>query len=126
MQIDRPTAKRHATSGITLLSAGQPQGVPGASLLGAAAEGTVKDTEAMTKLEIVQEAINGMGDASAEELTACIEQTYGVRIAPRFIPVFKASVRDKELLVEWRRKSQAAAQTNGADPFVGPEQPKAA
>jgi hypothetical protein len=34
---------------------------------------------------------------------------YGVTVRPQFVPILKATLMDKEILAEWRRKSQAAA-----------------
>jgi hypothetical protein len=52
----------------------------------------------MTKLELVEMALQELGDVSAQELSAFIEQKKGVKIEPKFIPVFKASLRDRTTL----------------------------
>jgi hypothetical protein len=45
-------------------------------------------------------------------------------VRPQFVPVLKATLKDKEMLAEWRRKSQAAAQMKKSAPADG--QPQAA
>jgi hypothetical protein len=58
--------------------------------------------EAITKEEAVRLALAEVGDVSSADLAAFIEQRYGLRIDPRFIPLFRASVRDKERLEQAR------------------------
>lgn len=62
----------------------------------------------MDKLEIVQIALRELGDVSAQELSSFIEMKHGVRIEPRYIPIFKASIRDKERLEVARQAARAA------------------
>jgi len=50
----------------------------------------------MTSLEMVQDALHHLGDTSAEALAAFVWQHHGTRIEPRFIPVYRASLRDQE------------------------------
>jgi hypothetical protein len=64
----------------------------------------------MDKLEIVQIALRELGDVSAQELSAFIEKKHGVRIEPKFIPVYKASIRDKIRLEAARQEARAAAE----------------
>jgi len=49
----------------------------------------------MDKLELVRAAIQVLGDVSAQDLVAHVERQHGVKIDPKFIPVFKASLRDR-------------------------------
>lgn len=49
----------------------------------------------MSRDEMVKLALQSLGDASAENLAAFIEQKFGVRINPRYIPIFKASLIGK-------------------------------
>lgn len=62
----------------------------------------------MDKLELVQIALRELGDVSAQELSAFIEQKHGVKIEPKFIPVYKASLRDKLRLEAARQTARAA------------------
>ena len=79
----------------------------------------------MNQAEAVRRAMLELGDVSAEELAAYIRTKYGVTVRPQFVPVLKATLKDQELLAEWRRKSQeAAAQTSKPAPAEG--QPRAA
>jgi hypothetical protein len=55
----------------------------------------------------VQQAMAVRGEATSEEIGAFIEQWHGVKIEPKFIPVYKASIRDKLMLEEKRRAAQA-------------------
>jgi hypothetical protein len=61
------------------------------------------------KLELVQMALREIGDASAQELASFIEKKHGVRMEPKFIPLYKACIRDK-----WRLEAarQAARGTD--------------
>jgi hypothetical protein len=50
-----------------------------------------------------------LGDVSAEELAAHIGAKYGLTVSPQFVPILKATLRDRETLAEWRRRSQEVA-----------------
>ena len=72
----------------------------------------------MDKLELVQIALRELGDVSAQELASLIEKKYGVSMEPKFIPLYKAGIRDKLRLeaaqqaargTEEQRKAQAPA-----------------
>jgi hypothetical protein len=60
-----------------------------------------------TKEEAVRVALAELGDAPAPEVAAFIERKYGVRIDPRFLPVFKATLRAREHLEEARARAKA-------------------
>ena len=78
----------------------------------------------MSQVEAVRRALAELGDVSAEELAAYIRTKYGVTVRPQFVPILKATLRDQEILAEWRRKSQeAAAQGNGPASVDGQGQP---
>ncbi len=62
----------------------------------------------MNQAEALRLAMTELGEASSEELAAHIGTKYGVTVRPQFVPVLKATLKDKELLAEWRRKSEAA------------------
>ena len=62
----------------------------------------------MNQAEAIRSAMVELGDVSAEELAAFIGTKYGVTVSPQFVPVLKATLKDKEILAEWRRKSQAS------------------
>ncbi len=64
----------------------------------------------MDKLELVQLALREIGDASSEELSRFIEAAHGVRIEPKFIPLFKASLRDRLRLEAARQAARAAVE----------------
>ena len=59
----------------------------------------------MNQAEALRRAMVELGDVSAEELAAFIGTRYGVTVRPQFVPVLKATLKDKEILAEWRRKS---------------------
>jgi len=61
----------------------------------------------MDKLELVQTALRELGNVSAQELSAFIEKKHGVRIEPKFIPVFRASISSKLRLEVARRAARA-------------------
>lgn len=48
----------------------------------------------MTKLEMVQQAMAVRGEVTSEEIAAFIEKWHGVRIEPKFIPIYRASIKD--------------------------------
>ncbi len=56
----------------------------------------------MTKLEMVQAALQAAKSASSEEISAFIEKTFGVKIEAKFIPVFKSSLLGRELVTRSR------------------------
>lgn len=73
----------------------------------------------MDKLELVKSARRELGDVSAQELSSFIEQQHGVKIKPKVIPIFKASIRDKERLEVARHTARAAleqAKVEGGGP----------
>jgi heme exporter protein D len=64
--------------------------------------------EAMNHAEALRRAMAELGDESAEELAAFVRKAYGVTVRPQFVPVLKATLQDKEMLAEWRRKAMEA------------------
>lgn len=50
----------------------------------------------MNKMDFFRLAVAEIGDVSAAELSAHLEQKHGVKIEPAFIPIFKAAQRDIE------------------------------
>jgi hypothetical protein len=50
-----------------------------------------------------------LGDVSADELAVFVQKSHGVTVRPQFVPVLKATLKDKENLAEWRRRAQEAA-----------------
>jgi hypothetical protein len=58
----------------------------------------------MTKVDMMREAVKELGDAPAEALAGYIENKHGVKINPKFVPILKASVRERELLEAFRQK----------------------
>lgn len=63
----------------------------------------------MNKVEMMREALKELGEATPDDLAAFVHTRYGVKVEPRFIPILKASVRDKEMLEDFRQKVKAAA-----------------
>jgi hypothetical protein len=60
-----------------------------------------------SKEEAVRLAPAELGDAPSSEVVAFIEQRYGVRIDPKFLPVFKATLRAREQREEARARAKA-------------------
>ena len=75
----------------------------------------------MNQAEALRLAMMELGDISAEELAAHIGTKYGLTVRPEFVPVLKATLKDKENLAEWRRRSQEAAQAVAASRSVDPQ-----
>jgi hypothetical protein len=69
----------------------------------------------MTRLEMIEAALKELGDAEPEKLIAFVRSKYKVEIEPKFIPLFKASLRDKA----WLEQSRAARAT-GVQPGMLP------
>jgi hypothetical protein len=59
----------------------------------------------MNKMDVFRQAVAEIGDVPSETLCQFIEAKFGVTIEPRYIPLFRASLRDWEQL---HRKRQAA------------------
>lgn len=65
----------------------------------------------MTKQEMAEAAIERLGEgATAEAIIGYVEQQFGVRVEPKYIPIYKASLRGKKMLEESRRLALAAAE----------------
>jgi len=69
----------------------------------------------MDKLEMVRLAIRELGDVPAQELAGFIASRHGVKIEPKFIPIFKASLRDKLRLDAARQEARAASEQAKAE-----------
>jgi hypothetical protein len=68
----------------------------------------------MNRMEIFRQALSELGDAPSQDLSSFIEQKYGVKIEPKFVPFFKATIRGMEKLTRQRqatKKEQASATT---------------
>jgi hypothetical protein len=70
----------------------------------------------MDRLTMVQEALRELGEVPAEQLAAFIQRQYGVRIEARYVPLFKASVRGRELLETQRQQRRILAGPAGQAP----------
>lgn len=69
----------------------------------------------MDKLEMVRLALLEIGDVPAPELAAHIERQHGVRIDPKFLPIFKASLRNKVQLELVRQAARAVVAQAAAE-----------
>jgi hypothetical protein len=76
---------------------------------------TSEGKSTVTKLEMVQQAVTVRGEATAEEIAAFIEHWHGVKIEPKYIPIYRATIKDKLLLEEKRRAAQAMDAQKEAD-----------
>ena len=63
----------------------------------------VQDSESMTRMEMVKDALAEIAEASSEEISAFVEKKYGVTIEPAFVPIFRATLKDKERTEQSRR-----------------------
>ena len=68
----------------------------------------------MGKVEMMRVALQELGEATAEELSAFLEKSYSLKVDPKFISILKASVREKEILAESRQKVMADPAPPGA------------
>jgi hypothetical protein len=62
----------------------------------------------MEKLEAYRKAVAELGNVSAEELSRYIEETYGIEIAPNFIPLYRASLQEWEKMNRQRQVAKVA------------------
>lgn len=69
----------------------------------------------MDKVELVRLALQELGDASAQELSTFIEKKHSVTIEPRFIPMFKASIRAKDRLEVDRQAARAVVEQSKSE-----------
>lgn len=98
-----------------LLTASDPSGSPPIS------ERTSENRprgQDMTKVQMMKQALQELGEATPMELAAFLNRRYGVRIEPRFIPVLRASVLQQDMLENFRQRVRAAGA--GAAPAVAP------
>jgi hypothetical protein len=70
----------------------------------------VADEETMDKVEAVRQALAERGDLSAQELAALVRARYGVDLDPRFVPVIKAMLKDKQMLALTRQTQRQTAE----------------
>jgi hypothetical protein len=60
----------------------------------------------MNRMEIFRQAFSELGDAPSQDLSSFIEQKYGVKIEPKFVPLFKATIRDMEKMTRQRQAAK--------------------
>jgi hypothetical protein len=63
----------------------------------------------MDKMEAFRRAVAEWGEVTPEHLASLIERRYGVRIEPRYIPLFRATAKDLDELTRLREAARAAA-----------------
>jgi hypothetical protein len=51
---------------------------------------------AENRLQIFRTAVAELGDVPTDQLVAFIQQKYAVRIEPKYVPFYKATIRDKD------------------------------
>ena len=57
----------------------------------------------MKPMDLFRRAVAEIGDAAAAELSAHLKKQHGFRIEPRFIPLYKATLRDLEGMTRLRQ-----------------------
>ncbi len=70
--------------------------------------------------EAVRRTLHDHGDVPAPELVALVEERFGVKVDPRFVPLIKATIRNKAEAVARR---SATPGTGGGNPPGGPAGP---
>lgn len=69
---------------------------------------------------MVQQALAVHDGATAEEIAAFIARWHAVRIEPKYIPVYRAALLDRQILEEKRKAARAQApQTEGEGAVAG-------
>jgi hypothetical protein len=66
------------------------------------------------RLEAVGYALRELGDASAEQLCGFIEQRFGLRIEPKYLPLFKATLLDQQRQVKPKQMAHTTDQPSAA------------
>ena len=69
----------------------------------------------MSKLETFGRALAEIGDVSATELSAHLEKKYGVKIEPAYIPLYKATLQDRERTNRLRLDAQTDPPENSSE-----------
>src|SRR5262245_29191629 len=57
----------------------------------------------MDRMDAFRLAVAELGDAPAQKLSSFIERRFGIKIEPKFIPIFRASLLDLENLRRSKR-----------------------
>jgi hypothetical protein len=60
----------------------------------------------MNRTELFRLALAEIGDAPSAELSSFIQGKYGVRIDPRYIPVLRATLQDKERMARFHQSAR--------------------
>lgn len=63
-----------------------------------------------SKLDLLRQALAEIGEASAQELAAHLEQRHGVRIEARYIPFLRASLLETEVVATVHQTARALAE----------------
>jgi hypothetical protein len=71
--------------------------------------GLEKEETEMDKVEAVRRALAELGDVAAEELAAFAREHYGVWVDAKFVPVFKAVLKEMQLRAAFLQSRSAAA-----------------
>ena len=67
----------------------------------------------------MHQALRRLGAAPDEEVARFVLREYGLAVEPRFLPVYRASLRAREVLEQARAKARAAAPGPAAPGDVG-------
>jgi DNA-binding ferritin-like protein len=60
----------------------------------------------LTKIDMVAEAMRTLGSTTPAELSAYVAAKHGVEIEPRMMPIFRASVEQREALERARSEAK--------------------
>jgi len=78
----------------------------------------------MEKIEAVRLALADLGAASDEVVTAFVRDRHGVVVNPKFVPVLRAMLKEREMMAAFRQK-QAAERSSAAAVAAHAPQPAA-
>ena len=62
----------------------------------------------MKPMDLFRRAVAEIGDATASELSAHLENRHGFKVAPAFIPLYKATLQDLERTARLRHQARPA------------------
>jgi hypothetical protein len=65
----------------------------------------------MQPLDLVRQALAENSTLTAAELSSHIEEKHGVKIEPRYIPLFKATLQQMEKTTQFRQESASHSLT---------------
>ena len=64
----------------------------------------------MTLLEAVAEALTELGNTAPEKVAALVQKRFGIKIEPKYIPVYRATIQEQRRAEKTRQESRRIAE----------------